>query len=75
VAAENLPLGYLTENVKLASEVEIALANINKKNQESDDKRKARKVMHCVSNTVGERTTGPEGKAKGASKKKIAAKK
>ena len=70
MAAENLPLGFLTENVRLASEVEIALANINKKNQESDDKRKARKVMHCVSNTVSERTTGGEAKAKGACKSK-----
>ena len=48
MVAETLPLGFLNEDLRLASEEEIALANINKNKQESADKRKARKDMQCV---------------------------
>ena len=74
MAAETLPLGFLNEDVRLASEEEIALANINKNKQESADKRKARKVMQCVSNTISGVPTGAKAKTKDARKKKKLAK-
>ena len=74
MVAETLTLGLLNEDVRLASEEEIALANINKNKQESADKRKARKVMQCVSNTISGVPTGAKAKTKDARKKKKLAK-
>ena len=44
-AAENLPIGFLKDGVILASEDEIAIANINKKKVADNEKRKAQKAL------------------------------
>ena len=74
MAAETLPLGFLNEDVRLAFEEEIALANINKNKQESADECKARKVMQCVNNIISGFPTGAKAKTKDAGKKKKLAK-
>ncbi len=44
-AAENLPIRFLKDGVILASEVEIGIANINKKKVADNEKRKAQKAL------------------------------
>ena len=71
MVAENLPLGFLDKDMRLASYDEIAIANINKNKKESEERRKARKVMQCVNNIVGDGVhVRAEAKANNASKKK-----
>ena len=50
--AEHLPIGYLNERLRLASEDEIAIANINLK-KHAEEERKSRKVLQSVENVVG----------------------
>ena len=75
MTAETYPLGFLDEDIKLASEDEIAIANINKNKKDSEERSKARKVLQCVSNIVADGVPiGAKAKAKRGSKKKKAAK-
>jgi hypothetical protein len=75
MTAETYPLGFLDEDIRLASEDEIAIANINKNKKDSEERRKARKVLQCVSNTVVDGVPiGVKAKAKASSKKKKDAK-
>ena len=52
IAAESLPLLYQQEKISLASEDEIAIANINMRKAAEDDKRKARKELTSTANKV-----------------------
>jgi hypothetical protein len=73
--AEIYPLGFLDEDIRLASKDKIAIANINKNKKDSEERSKARKVLQCVSNTVADGVPiGAKAKAKTGSKKKKAAK-
>ena len=54
IAAESLPLLYQQENISLASEDEIAIANINIRKAAEDDKRKARKELTSTAKVVDE---------------------
>ena len=75
MTAETYPLGFLDEDIRLASEDVIAIANINKNKKDSEERSKARKVMQCVSNTVADGVPiGAKAKAKTGSKKNKAAK-
>ena len=54
VAAESLPLLYQQEKISLASEDEIAIANINMRKAAEYDKRKARKELTNTAKVVDE---------------------
>ncbi len=61
----SLPLGFLEEDVRLASEDEIALANINMRKEEAkeaSDQRKHQKVLDDLSNVIGNGDAGPKPK-------------
>ena len=51
-AAENLPIGFLEDGVVLASEDEIAIANINRKKDADNEKRKAKKALKVKAEVV-----------------------
>jgi hypothetical protein len=75
MTAETYPLGFLDEDIRLASEDEIAIASINKNKKDNEERNKARKVMQRVSNTVANGVPiGAKAKAKIGSKSKKAAK-
>ena len=46
IAAESLPLLYQQDKISLASEDEIAIANINMRKEAEDEKRKRRKELN-----------------------------
>ncbi len=54
IAAESHPLLYQQENISLASEDEIAIANINLRKAAEDEKRKARKELTITAKVVDE---------------------
>jgi len=76
MTAETYPLlGFLDEDIGLASEDEIDIHNINKNKKDNEERRKARKVLQCVSNTVANGVPiDAKAKAKPSSKKRKASK-
>ena len=62
MVADNLPIGFLQDSVKAASEEEIAFSNINNKRQAENEQRKARKlqrsVVACPPTTSGKKAKG-----------------
>ena len=73
-AADNLPIGFLEETITLASEDEIAIANINMKKLADIEQRKARKNLDDVSNVVDAVATKKRVRAKAPSKGELASK-
>ena len=70
---DTLPIGFLEDNITSASEDVNAIANINKKKLE-DEQRKAQKKLNDVSNVVDGVASKKIVKAKSPSKNRSSAK-
>lgn len=62
MVADSLPIAFMQDVVKVASEEEIAFSNINNKRQAENEQRKARKlqrsVVACPPTTSGKKAKG-----------------